>query len=131
MDYKDITIGQVIVIVGAIVAFIKFIDWLWAKFVEPHLKNQQVLTQTEQDIKEIKEMLKNDYQRLQDHDDRLKRLENLQKDSEQDRKELHESFRVTMVALQALLKSRLENDNNISGIQNAEREIEKYMQSKL
>ena len=131
MDYKEITIGQLMIVVGAIVAFIKFIDWLWAKFVEPHLKNQQVLTQTEQDIKEIKEMLKNDYQRLQDHDDRLKRLENLQKDSEQDRKELHESFRVTMVALQALLKSRLENDNNISGIQNAEQEIEKYMQSKL
>jgi hypothetical protein len=36
-----------------------------------------------------------------------------------------------MVALQALLKSRLENDNNIDGIQNAEREIEHYMRSKL
>ena len=76
-------------------------------------------------------MLKNDYQKLQDHDNRLKRLEDLQRDSEEDRKELHESFRVTMVALQALLKSRLENDNNIDGIQNAEREIENYMRSKL
>lgn len=131
MDYKEITIGQLMIIVGAIVAFIKFIDWLWAKFVEPHLKNQQVLTQTEQDIKEIKEMLKNDYQKLQDHENRIESLENVQKISERDRKDLHESVRVTMVALQALLKSRLESDNNISGIQKAESEIEKYMQSKL
>ena len=131
MDYKDVTIGELIIVVSALVAFIKFIDWLWDKFVKPHLKREQTLTQTEKDIKEIKEMLKNDYQKLQDHDTRLKRLEDLQRDSEEDRKELHESFRVTMVALQALLKSRLENDNNIDGIQNAEREIEHYMRSKL
>ena len=131
MDYNSVTVGEVIIIASAFVALVKFLDWIWSKFIDPHLKREQTLTQTEKDIKEIKEMLKNDYQRLQDHDSRLKRLEDLQKDSEEDRKELHESFRVTMVALQALLKSRLENDNNISGIQNAEREIENYMRSKL
>ena len=131
MDYNSVTVGEVIIIASAFVALVKFLDWIWSKFIDPHLRDKQALTQTEKDIKEIKEMLKNDYQRLQDHDNRLKRLEDLQKDSEEDRKELHESFRVTMVALQALLKSRLENDNNISGIQNAEREIEHYMRSKL
>lgn len=131
MDYKDVTIGQVVLVVSALVAFVKFLEWCWAKFVSPHLHREQLLSQTEQDIKEIKEMLKNDYQRLQDHDSRLLRLEDLQRDSEEDRKDLHESIRVTMVALQALLKSRLEGDNNVSGIHNAEREIEKYMQSKL
>ncbi len=131
MDYKDVTLGELILVVSALVAFIKFLEWLWDKFINPHLKREQVMTQTEKDIKDIKEMLKNDYQKLQDHDTRLKRLEDLQRDSEEDRKELHESFRVTMVALQALLKSRLENDNNIDGIQNAEREIEHYMRSKL
>ena len=131
MDYNSVTVGQVIIIASAFVALVKFLDWIWNKFIDPHLRDKQALTQTEKDIKEIKEMLKNDYQRLQDHEDRLKRLENLQKDSEEDRKELHESFRVTMVALQALLKSRLENDNNISGIKNAEKEIENYMRSKL
>lgn len=131
MDYNSVTVGEVIIIASAFVALVKFLDWIWNKFIDPHLRDKQALTQTEKDIKEIKEMLKNDYQRLQDHEDRLKRLENLQKDSEEDRKELHESFRVTMVALQALLKSRLENDNNISGIKNAEKEIENYMRSKL
>lgn len=131
MDYRSVTVGEVIIIASAFVALVKFLDWIWNKFIDPHLKREQTLTQTEKDIKEIKEMLKNDYQRLQDHDSRLKRLEDLQRDSEEDRKELHESFRVTMVALQALLKSRLENDNNISGIKNAEKEIENYMRSKL
>ena len=131
MDYNSVTIGEVIIIASAFVAIVKFLYWIWNKFIDPHLRDKQALTQTEKDIKEIKEMLKNDYQRLQDHDTRLKRLEDLQKDSEEDRKELHESFRVTMVALQALLKSRLENDNNISGIKNAEKEIENYMRSKL
>lgn len=131
MDYKDVTLGEIIIVVSALVAFIKFLEWLWDKFINPHLKREQTLTQTEKDIKEIKEMLKNDYQKLQDHDNRLKRLEDLQRDSEADREELHESFRVTMVALQALLKSRLEHDNNIDGIQSAEREIENYMRSKL
>ena len=131
MDYNSVTVGEVIIIASAFVALVKFLDWIWSKFIDPHLKDKQTLSQTEKDIKEIKDMLKNDYQRLQDHDSRLKRLEDLQKDSEEDRKELHESFRVTMVALQALLKSRLENDNNISGIKNAEKEIENYMRSKL
>ena len=121
MDYKDVTLGELILVVSALVAFIKFLEWLWDKFINPHLKREQVMTQTEKDVKEIKEMLKNDYQKLQDHDTRLKRLEDLQRDSEEDRK----------VALQALLKSRLENDNNLDGIQNAEREIEHYMRSKL
>lgn len=131
MDYKDVTVGQIIIIASALVAFVKFLEWMWAKFIHPHLRREQVLTQTEKDIKEIKDMLKADYQKLQDHDTRLTRLEGLQRDSEEDRKELHESFRVTMVALQALLKARLEGDNNVAGIQNAEREIERYMQSKL
>lgn len=128
---ENITIGQVIVVVSAIVALFKFLEWTWTKFVDPHLKHEQVLTQTEKDIKEIKEMLKNDYQKLIDHDTRITRLELTTKESEDDRRDLHESVRVTMVALQALLKSSLDKDNNISGIKNAETEIEKYLQSKI
>lgn len=128
---ENITIGQVVVVVSAIVALFKFLEWTWTKFVDPHLKHEQVLTQTEKDIKEIKEMLKNDYQKLIDHDTRITRLELTTKESEDDRRDLHESVRVTMVALQALLKSSLDKDNNISGIKNAETEIEKYLQSKI
>ena len=128
---ENITIGQVIVVVSAIVALFKFLEWTWTKFVEPHLKHEQVLTQTEKDIKEIKEMLKNDYQKLIDHDTRITRLELTTKESEDDRKDLHESVRVTMVALQAMLKSMVDKDNNISGIHKAESEIEKYLQSKI
>lgn len=128
---ENITIGQVIVVVSAIVALFKFLEWTWTKFVDPHLKHEQVLTQTEKDIKEIKEMLKNDYQKLIDHDTRITRLELTTKESEDDRRDLHESVRVTMVALQALLKSSLDKDNNVSGIKNAETEIEKYLQSKI
>lgn len=128
---ENITVGQIIVVVSAIVALFKFLEWTWTKFVDPHLKHEQVLTQTEKDIKEIKEMLKNDYQKLIDHDTRITRLELTTKESEDDRRDLHESVRVTMVALQALLKSSLDKDNNISGIKNAETEIEKYLQSKI
>lgn len=131
MNINDITIGQIIVVVSAIVALFKFLEWTWNKFVEPHLKHEQVLTQTEKDIKEIKEMLKNDYQKLIDHDTRLTRLELVTKESEDDRRDLHESVRVTMVALQALLKSSIDKDANINGIQKAESEIERYMQSKI
>lgn len=128
---ENITIGQVVVVVSAIVALFKFLEWTWTKFVDPHLKHEQVLTQTEKDIKEIKEMLKNDYQKLIDHDTRITRLELTTKESEDDRKDLHESVRVTMVALQAMLKSMVDKDSNISGIQKAESEIEKYLQSKI
>lgn len=131
MNINDITIGQIVVVVSAIVALFKFLEWIWNKFVEPHLKHEQVLTQTEKDIREIKEMLKNDYQKLIDHDTRLTRLELVTKESEDDRKDLHESVRVTMVALQALLKSSIDKDANINGIQKAESEIERYMQSKI
>lgn len=128
---ENITVGQIVVVVSAIVALFKFLEWMWQKFIDPHIKHEQVLTQTEKDIREIKEMLKNDYQKLIDHDTRITRLELTTKESEDDRRDLHESVRVTMVALQALLKSRLESDNNLDGIQNAEREIEHYMRSKL
>lgn len=128
---ENITVGQIVVVVSAIVALFKFLEWMWSKFVEPHLKHEQVLTQTEKDIKEIKEMLKNDYQKLIDHDTRITRLELTTKESEDDRRDLHESVRVTMVALQALLKSSLDRDNNVSGIKNAENEIERYLQSKI
>ena len=128
---ENITVGQIVVVVSAIVALFKFLEWMWSKFVDPHIKHEQVLTQTEKDIKEIKEMLKNDYQKLIDHDTRLTRLELVTKESEDDRKDLHESVRVTMVALQALLKSSIDKDNNVSGIQTAEREIERYLQSKI
>lgn len=128
---ENITVGQIIVVVSAIVALFKFLEWMWQKFIDPHIKHEQVLTQTEKDIKEIKEMLKNDYQKLIDHDTRITRLELTTKESEDDRRDLHESVRVTMVALQALLKSSLDKDNNVSGIKNAETEIEKYLQSKI
>ena len=128
---ENITIGQIVVVVSAIVALFKFLEWVWNKFVDPHLKHEQVLTQTEKDIKEIKEMLKNDYQKLIDHDTRLTRLELVTKESEDDRRDLHESVRVTMVALQALLKSSIDKDGNETGIKKAESEIERYMQSKI
>lgn len=128
---ENITVGQIIVVVSAIVALFKFLEWMWQKFIDPHIKHEQVLTQTEKDIKEIKEMLKNDYQKLIDHDTRITRLELTTKESEDDRRDLHESVRVTMVALQALLKSSIDKDNNVSGIQKAESEIERYMQSKI
>lgn len=131
MNINDITIGQVVVVVSAIVALFKFLEWIWNKFVDPHVKHEQVLTQTEKDIKEIKEMLKNDYQKLIDHDTRLTRLELVTKESEDDRRDLHESVRVTMVALQALLKSSIDKDGNETGIKKAESEIERYMQSKI
>lgn len=131
MNINDITIGQIVIVVSAIVALFKFLEWMWTKFVEPHLKREQVLTQTEKDIKEIKDMLKADYQKLIDHDTRITRLELTSQESENDRNDLHESARVTMIALQALLKARLQSDNNLNGIQQAEREIEKYMQSKI
>lgn len=131
MNINDITIGQIVVVVSAVVALFKFIEWVWNKFVDPHIKHEQVLTQTEKDIKEIKDMLKADYQKLIDHDTRLTRLELVTKESEDDRQDLHESVRVTMVALQAMLKSMVDKDNNINGIQTAEREIEKYLQSKI
>lgn len=128
---EDITIGEVIVVVSAIVALFKFLEWCWIKFVDPHMHREQVLSQTEKDIREIKEMLKNDYQKLIDHDTRITRLELTTKESEDDRRDLHESVRVTMVALQAMLKSMVDKDSNISGIHTAEREIEKYLQSKI
>ena len=131
MNINDITIGQVVVVVSAIVALFKFLEWVWNKFIDPHVKHEQVLTQTEKDIKEIKEMLKNDYQKLIDHDTRLTRLELVTKESEDDRRDLHESVRVTMVALQALLKSSIDKDGNETGIKKAESEIERYMQSKI
>lgn len=131
MDYKSITLGELIMVAGAAVAFVKFLEWIWARFIAPHLKREEARNQTEKDIKEIKELLKRDYTKLSDHDTRIARLEGNNEESNRDRKDLHESIRVNMVALQALLKSRLENDNNTAGIQKAEEEIEKYMRSKL
>lgn len=131
MNYESITVGQVIIVVGAVVAFVKFVDWMWARFVAPHLKKEADFSAVTAKLDSIDKKLTNDFVKLEQHDRRLEGLEVRMTGQERDSEELHKSLRVLVVALQAMIKASLDNGNNREGLKHAEDELNHYLNSKL
>lgn len=125
--------------VGAVWGIIKFISWLRSKTTTAKL---------EVTVKQHSEWLDNDNKRLntleinahrvdqheellKKSEERLKMLENDVAESKRDREELHDLSRMTLVALQELLKSSLEGGNNRAGMQKAYDEIKEFLNNKI
>ena len=131
IDLNDVTIGQLVVLFGSLVAFIKFVDWAWGRFVTPRLKHDAVFKSMEQKLEKIDNKLTNDFVKLEQHDRRLENLEVRMKEQEKDSQELHNTLRILVVAMQAMIKSSLENGNNREGLEKAEDQLNNYLNSKV
>lgn len=105
-------IGQWIVFIGTLTASImgiaKFISWIRSK----------------SSVAKVTETVKI-------HETRINTLEERMDKSEEDRKDMHDVNRLTLTAVQALLKNNLEGDNNINGMQKASDAIQEYLNNMI
>jgi hypothetical protein len=131
MNFDNITLAQLIMLVGSAAALVKFIDWVWGRFVSPKLKKDSEIAKMAEKLETIDKKLTNDFVTLEQHGRRIETLEVRMSGQEKDSEELHNSLRVLVVALQAMIKSSLENGNNREGLKNAEEELDKYLRSKV
>lgn len=69
--------------------------------------------------------------RVDDHEERLGKIEQTFEDNRVELQDLHEVSRLTLSAVQQLLKSGLEDGNNHAGMQKASDEIDEYLKSKI
>lgn len=108
-------IGQAIVFIssvcGAIMAIEKFVKWMQSKTT----------------IAKLKETIEEHTFYLENDNKRIKSLELKLEDSKKDREEIHEVNRLTLTAVQALLKSNLEGGNNREGMKSASDDIQKFL----
>ncbi len=131
MNFDNITLAQLIMLVGSAAALVKFIDWAWGRFVSPRLKKDSEIAKMAEKLETIDKKLTNDFVTLEQHGRRIENLEVRMSGQEKDSAELHNSLRVLVVALQAMIKSSLENGNNREGLKNAEEELNEYLRSKV
>ena len=68
---------------------------------------------------------------LDNHEKRIETMEEKMKEDEVDREDIHKALHVMVVGLQAINKSILNDGNNKVGLQNAEKQLEDYLHSKI
>lgn len=108
-------LGQGIVFIssvcGAVMAIEKFVKWM---------RSRTTIAKLQEKVEEHSFYLENDNKRI-------KGLEVKLEDSKKDREEIHEVNRLTLTAVQALLKSNLEGGNNREGMKSASDDIQKFL----
>lgn len=79
----------------------------------------------------LEETVEQHTQYLDNDNKRLNALEAFATESKEDRKDIHTVERLNLVAVQALLKSNLENGNNRSGMQDAYNKIQEFLNNQV
>ena len=126
-----ITVIEAWGIILSVVAVVKVIDWLWERFITPHLKKKEKDASMEKSLNEIKEKLNKDFEKLGDHEVRIGKLEGVANDSKTEREEMHQALKIIVIGQQAITKSLLEDGNNKEGLQKAEEMLDDYLTSKV
>lgn len=127
---SEITVGQVAALILSIVGVLKGVDYLWDKFVVPkdNLKND--VEQIKKDISDVNSKLTKDFQRFESHEARIMVLEDSVKKSEEDREDIHSLSYTLLIAVRALLKHGIDN-NNTDAMRSASKEIDNYLEGKV
>lgn len=112
-------LGRVVLYAGSIAAAIAGI---WALITK--IRSRGAMARMDARMTTAEKYLENDHQRI-------KKLEAVSNDNIEEFKDLHAVSRLTLSAVQQLLKSNLENGNNHAGMQKANDEIDEYLKSKI
>ena len=131
INIEGITIGQIILAGGSLMALYKIIQWLWQTFVKPKEDIAKDINDIKNEIKQINEKLNNDYATLQRHENLLSDHSTTIRDHSSAYEDMHEGLKVMLISQQAVMKSLLENGNNKGGLRSAQAELSKYLQSKI
>ena len=127
----NMTVTQLWAYLLGAIAIYKTIEYLWDKFINPKLKKDARFESMEKSLVEIKDKLDRDFQMLDNHEKRIETMEEKMKEDEVDREDIHKALHVMVVGLQAINKSLLNDGNNKVGLQNAEKQLEDYLHSKI
>lgn len=121
---EGITLGELIIAGGSLMAIWKIIDFVYQKVFKPHNDISNDIKEIKTEVKAIKEKQDRDYKMLQDHENRITNVEERIGFSEEDRKELHETNRMMLEGIQALL------GGDSKEIEDARRLIQKFFMDK-
>ena len=131
ISVESITIGQLLALVAVIMTVVKTIDWFIDRFVAPKLKKDSQIQGIEKQLGEIALKLDRDLTRLNGHDQKIEDLEHRMQAYEQETGDMHDYKRVTLQAIQSLLKHNLENGNNTEDMRRSSKDIDDYLHSKI
>ena len=121
---EGITLGELVIAGGTLMAIWKLIDFVYQKIFKPHNDISNDIKEIKAEVKALKERQDRDYRVLQDHETRISNVEDRIGFSEEDRKELHKTNRMMLDGIQALL------GGNHEEIEEARRLIRKFFTEK-
>ncbi len=131
ISVENITIGQLLALIAVIMTVVKSIDWFIDRFITPKLKKDSQIQGIEKQLGEIALKLDRDLTRLNGHDQQLENLEHRMQHIEQENGDMHDYKRLTLQAIQSLLKHSLENGNNVDDMRRSSKDIDEYLHSKI
>lgn len=131
INIENITIGQLLALVAVIMTVVKAMDWFVDRFITPRLKKDSQIQGIEKQLGEIALKLDRDLTRLNGHDQKIEDLEHRMQTVEKENGDMHDYKRITLQAIQSLLKHNLENGNNIDDMSRSSKDIDDYLHSKI
>lgn len=131
INIEGITIGQIILAGGSLMALYKIIQWAWMTFVKPKEDITKDISDIKAEIKQINEKLDNDYVTIGKHEQSLNQITAKLGNHLEEYEDVHEGLKVMLISQNQVLKSLLENGNNKEGLRSAHDQLTKYLQSKL
>ena len=127
---SEITLGQVAALIVTIVGVFKAVEYLWDKFIVPKNNLQNDVEQIKKDISDVNSKLTKDFERFETQEERITNLEERMSKSEEDREDVHSLSYTLLIAVRALLKHGIDN-NNIDAMRSASKEIDDYLEGKV
>ena len=131
INVEGITIGEIIVAGGSLMALYKLIQWLWLTFVKPKEDITKDISDIKAEIKQINQKLENDFVAIGKHESTLSQMGVKLGAHLEEYEDVHEGLKVMLISQNQVLKSLLENGNNKDGLKKAHAQLTKYLQSKL
>ena len=100
---EGITLGELIIAGGSLIAIWRIFDFIYQKVFKPHNDISNDIKEIKAEVKAIKEKQDRDYKVLQDHEKRIDNMEDVIKYLKEDREELHDTNKMLLEGMQALL----------------------------
>ena len=128
---ENITVIQAWAMFISAIAVFKVFEWIFQRFITPHFVKKQKEESIDKTLTEIKDKLDKDFNKLENHEDRIGKLEKIANEALQEHDDLRETLKVIVVGQQAITKSILYEGNNKEGLLKAEKMLDEYLHSRV